>query len=75
MLSEKGKNWRELVAFQEQRNSMEMKFTLTRDMRINCSLLYVLENAAGSLLATDNTHAHAQSTIQISRLESGSLMN
>lgn len=54
---------------------MEMKFTLTRDMRINCSLLYVLENAAGSLLATDNTHAHAQSTIQISRLESGSLMN
>ena len=75
MLSEKGKNWRELVAFQEQRNSMEMKFTLTRDMRINCSLLYVLENAAGSLLATDNTPAHAQSTIQISRLESGSLMN
>ena len=54
---------------------MEMKFTLARDTRINCSLLYVLKNAAGTLLATDNTHVHAQSAIQISRLESGSLMN
>ena len=54
---------------------MEMKFTLARDMRINCSLLYVLKNAAGSLLTTDTTHVHDQSAIHISRLESGSLLN
>lgn len=65
MLSKKGKSWRDLVAFQKQCNSMEIKFILARDMRINCSLLYVLKNAAGSFLATDNTHVHTQSAIQI----------
>lgn len=44
---------------------MEIKFILARDMRINCSLLYVLKNAAGSFLATDNTHVRTQSAIQI----------
>lgn len=34
-------------------------------MRINCSLLYVLKNEAGSFLATVNTHVHTQSAIQI----------
>lgn len=38
-------------------------------MRINCSLLYVLKNAA------DNTHVRAQSALPIFRLEFGSLMN
>lgn len=44
---------------------MEIKFILVRDMRINCSLLYVLKNAAGSFLATDNTRVHTQSAIHV----------
>lgn len=34
-------------------------------MRINCSVLYVLKNEAGSFLATDTTHVHNQSAIHI----------
>lgn len=65
MLGLKGKSWTYLVAVQDQWNSMESKFFLTRDMRINCSLLDVLKNAAGSFAGTDNTRVHAQSAIQI----------
>lgn len=65
LLSERGKSWRDLVAFQARWCSVEIKSILARDMRINCSLLYVLKNAAGSLLATDNTHVHTQSAIHI----------
>lgn len=65
MLSERGRIWSDLVAFQEQWYSVEIQFILARDMRINYSLLYVLRNAAGSLFATDNTHVHTQSAIHI----------
>lgn len=34
-------------------------------MRINCSVLYVLKNEAGSFLGTDTTHVHNQSVIHI----------
>lgn len=34
-------------------------------MRINCSLLYVVKNESRSFLATDTTHVHNQSAIQI----------
>lgn len=65
MLSERGRSWSDLVAFQEQWYSVEIQFILARDRRINCSLLYVLKNAAGRLLATDNTHVHTQSALPI----------
>lgn len=65
MLSKKGKSRRDFVAFQKQWKSMEIKFILARDMRINCTLLYVLKNAEGSFLATDNTHVHTQAAIHI----------
>lgn len=65
MLSERGRSWSDLVAFQEQWSSVAIQFILVRDRRINCSLLYVLKNAAGRLLATDNTHVHTQSALPI----------